>query len=380
MQRPPLFQANCFIYWKNHFETYVKSKDIDLWHIIVHGNYKATIKKEGKVEIIRYEKYEESHKNMISKNDEAKMTIDCAFARFNTIITSLKALDKSFSSRNYVRKFLRALPTKWRPKVKAIEESKDLSTLPLDELIGNLKVYEVVLEKDSEISKSKKEKYKLHALKARKVLSEEEASSSNSEDEEYAMAKDKEDKKEKEDHSKDDSKKEEICLMALDNNEVLSNTPYYSSSYLEDIASTSNVKTKKLSPKDDKMPTIEWASPVPSAREPWVLKAYDGKQRSLLILQVYRWRNKARLVAQGYNQQEGIDFNETYAPVARLESIRILLAYACAHDFKIFQTDVKSAFLNGFINEEVYVAQPPGFVNFEKPNHVFKLKKADPKL
>ncbi|GJU94468.1 retrovirus-related pol polyprotein from transposon TNT 1-94 [Tanacetum coccineum] len=87
-------------------------------------------------------------------------------------------------------------------------------------------------------------------------------------------------------------------------------------------------------------------------------------------------RNKARLVAQGYNQQEGIDFDETYAPVARLESIRILLAYVCALDFKLFQMDVKSAFLNGFINEEVYVAQPPGFIDFEKPDHVYKLKKA----
>ncbi|GJR07961.1 retrovirus-related pol polyprotein from transposon TNT 1-94 [Tanacetum coccineum] len=87
-------------------------------------------------------------------------------------------------------------------------------------------------------------------------------------------------------------------------------------------------------------------------------------------------RNKARLVAQGYNHQEGIDFDETYAPVARLESIRILIAYACAHDFKLFQMDVKSAFLNGFINEEVYVAQPLGFVDFENPNHVFKLKKS----
>ncbi|GJX33658.1 copia protein [Tanacetum coccineum] len=65
-------------------------------------------------------------------------------------------------------------------------------------------------------------------------------------------------------------------------------------------------------------------------------------------------RNKARLVAQGYNQQEGIDYDETYAPVARLESIRILLAYACALDFKLFQMDVKSAFLNGFINEEKF--------------------------
>ncbi|GJX03403.1 retrovirus-related pol polyprotein from transposon TNT 1-94 [Tanacetum coccineum] len=87
-------------------------------------------------------------------------------------------------------------------------------------------------------------------------------------------------------------------------------------------------------------------------------------------------RNKARLVVQGYNQQEGIDYDETYAPVARLESIRILLAYACALDFKLFQMDVKSAFFNGFISEEVYVAQPPGFIDFTKPNDVYRLKKA----
>nr|GEU64872.1 copia protein [Tanacetum cinerariifolium] len=87
-------------------------------------------------------------------------------------------------------------------------------------------------------------------------------------------------------------------------------------------------------------------------------------------------QNKAMLVAQGYNQQEGIDYDETYAPVARLKSIRILVAHACALDFKLFQMDVKSAFLNSFINEEVYVAQPPGFIDFEKPYHVYKLKKA----
>ncbi|GJW07915.1 retrovirus-related pol polyprotein from transposon TNT 1-94 [Tanacetum coccineum] len=87
-------------------------------------------------------------------------------------------------------------------------------------------------------------------------------------------------------------------------------------------------------------------------------------------------RNKARLVAQGYNQQEGIDYDETYAPVARLESIRILLAIACANDFKLYQMGVKSTFLNGLINEEVYVAQPSGFIDFQKPNYVKKLKKA----
>nr|GEX60540.1 UBN2 domain-containing protein [Tanacetum cinerariifolium] len=80
-------------------------------------------------------------------------TIECAFSRFNTIITSSKALDEYFSSHNHVGKFLRALPTKWSPKVTTIEESKDLSTLPLDGLTSNLKVYEVVIKKDSEASK-----------------------------------------------------------------------------------------------------------------------------------------------------------------------------------------------------------------------------------
>ena len=69
-------------------------------------------------------------------------------------------------------------------------------------------------------------------------------------------------------------------------------------------------------------------------------------------------RNKAELVAQGYTQVEGIDFEETFAPVARLEAIRITLAYASYKNFKLFQMDVKSAFLNGFIDEEVYVEQP----------------------
>jgi hypothetical protein len=76
-------------------------------------------------------------------------------------------------------------------------------------------------------------------------------------------------------------------------------------------------------------------------------------------------RNKARLVAKGYSQVEGLDFDETYAPVARIESIRILLAYATYHGFKLYQMDMKSAFLNGPIKEEVYVEQPPGFEDSE---------------
>ena len=87
-------------------------------------------------------------------------------------------------------------------------------------------------------------------------------------------------------------------------------------------------------------------------------------------------RNKARLVAKGFSQVEGLDFGETFAPVARLEVIRILLAYASHHEMKLYQMDVKSAFLNGFINELVYVDQPPGFEDPRYPNHVYRLSKA----
>ena len=80
-------------------------------------------------------------------------------------------------------------------------------------------------------------------------------------------------------------------------------------------------------------------------------------------------------MAQGYTQVEGLDFGGTYAPVARLEAIRILLAYACAHNIKLYQMDMKSAFINGYINELVYVEQPPSFEVEKKPNHVFKLRK-----
>ncbi|GJS93600.1 retrovirus-related pol polyprotein from transposon TNT 1-94 [Tanacetum coccineum] len=87
-------------------------------------------------------------------------------------------------------------------------------------------------------------------------------------------------------------------------------------------------------------------------------------------------KNKARLVARGYRQEEGIDFEESFAPVARLEAIRIFLAFAAHMNMVIYQMDVKTAFLNGNLREEVYVSQPDGFVDSDKPNHVYKLKKA----
>nr|GFB35924.1 serine/threonine protein kinase SRPK1 [Tanacetum cinerariifolium] len=115
-------------------------------------------------------------------------SIDNAFARFNTIITSLKALDEGFSSKNYVKKFLRALHLKWRAKVTTIKESKDLTLLSLAELIDNLKVYKVIIKKDSEIVKGKREQSSSLALKAKKDSSDEDNSTFDSEEEEYAMA------------------------------------------------------------------------------------------------------------------------------------------------------------------------------------------------
>ena len=87
-------------------------------------------------------------------------------------------------------------------------------------------------------------------------------------------------------------------------------------------------------------------------------------------------KNKARLVAQGYTQEEGIDYDEVYAPVARIEAIRLFLAYASFLGFTVYQMDVKSAFLYGEIGREVYVSQPPGFIDPLHPNKVYRVVKA----
>ncbi|GJR42960.1 hypothetical protein Tco_1311063 [Tanacetum coccineum] len=252
----------------------------DVWNslVITHQGNKQV--KDNKIDL-----FVQQYEQFIIFDDE---TIDCAFARFNTIVTFLKALDESFSSRNHVRKFLRALPTKWRPKVTTIEESKDLSTLLLGEL---------------------------------RVSSDEEVSCSDSDDEEYAMAvrdfkkffrrrgkfirqphddkktfrKAKEEKEGREErrcfkygdlnhfisdcpkHSyndkkafvggcwsdsekEDDSKKDEIYLMAHDTNEGLG--------FTEDKDSTSEAKTGKMGQESNKVPSEEPAHTVPSAMVP----------------------------------------------------------------------------------------------------------------
>nr|GFB57838.1 copia protein [Tanacetum cinerariifolium] len=101
----------------------------------------------------------------------------------------------------------------------------------------------------------------------------------------------------------------------------------------------------------------------------WIFK--NKKDESSLVI-----RNKARFVAVGYSQLEGIDYDETFAPVTRIKVIRLFLAYAAHKDFTVFQMDVKTTFLIGILKEEVYVGQPPGFVSKQYPDHVYALDKA----
>ncbi|GJU92664.1 retrovirus-related pol polyprotein from transposon TNT 1-94 [Tanacetum coccineum] len=164
---------------KEYERIYTCNTAKDIWKTLLITHQGNNQVKDNKIDLL-VQQYEQ----FVIFEDES---IDSAFARFNTIITSLKALDEGYSSKNYVRKFLRALHPKWRAKVTEIEESKDLTSLSLDELIGNLKVYEMIIKKYSEIVKAKVERKSL-ALKAKKESSDEECLTSGSEDEEYAMA------------------------------------------------------------------------------------------------------------------------------------------------------------------------------------------------
>ncbi|GJV62350.1 retrovirus-related pol polyprotein from transposon TNT 1-94 [Tanacetum coccineum] len=119
--------------------------------------------------------------------------------------------------------------------------------------------------------------------------------------------------------------------------------------------------------------------------EVWELVPHPDKVMVITLTWIYKvkldelggtLKNKARLVACGYRQEEGIDFEESFAPVARLDPIQIFLAYAAHMNMIVYQMDVKTAFLNGILCEEVYVSQPDGFVDQDNPNHVYKLKKA----
>ncbi|GJW57220.1 retrovirus-related pol polyprotein from transposon TNT 1-94 [Tanacetum coccineum] len=323
---------------------------------------------------------------------ERNESIDNAFARFNTIITSLKALDEGYSSKNYVRKFLRALHPKWRAKVTAIEESKDLTSLSLDELMKP-KVMRRSSKKISGnsqsnsgkeiscINKAKKELVmksvrllvvkRRHAMAVRdfmKVFKEKRCGDPN-----HLIGecpKPPKDKNQKAFVGGSWSDSGEVmmrrsktihCLVAHASSEA-------SRTSLNNVIGNLNQRTLRSQAQNQSnfycfISTIEPKNVNEAlGDESWIV-AMQEELNQLITNDVSelvplpknmkiigtKWvfrnkldengivsRNKARLVAQGYNQQEGIDYDETYAPVARLESIRILLAYACALDFKLF--------------------------------------------
>nr|GEX10792.1 retrovirus-related Pol polyprotein from transposon TNT 1-94 [Tanacetum cinerariifolium] len=114
------------------------------------------------------------------------------------------------------------------------------------------------------------------------------------------------------------------------------------------------------------VPTPDKISPITLK---WILKNKNDEENTVI-------RNKSRLVVRGYHQEEGIYFEESFAPVAIMEAIRIFLAYVAHKSFTVFQMDVKTAFLHGTLKEDMYVCQPEGFINADHPSHVYKLKKA----
>ncbi|GJY98455.1 retrovirus-related pol polyprotein from transposon TNT 1-94 [Tanacetum coccineum] len=350
MQRPPLFESDSFNYWKNRFETYVKSKDLDLWHVITNGDFQPIVQNPK---------------------------------------TNLKALDEDYSSKNYVRKFLRALHPKWREKVTTIEESKDLTSLSLDELIRNLKVHEMIIKKDSEISSRRVRAWWLRN-DFKKFYNRRGRFMRQPQNDTKTFQRSRDEKNDKSDRK---------CFRCGDSNHLIGECPkttkveqkrfcrrLFSEAYKACNGGTvifgSNLRGqicdnkcrvtfsehdskitkdgKVIEPKNvnEALGDESWIVVMQEelnqfiANDVWELVPQARNMTIIGTKWVFRnkldengivSRNKARLVAQGYNQQEGINYDETYALVARLESIRILLAYAYALDFKLFQMDVKSS-------------------------------------
>nr|GEZ13107.1 DUF4219 domain-containing protein/UBN2 domain-containing protein [Tanacetum cinerariifolium] len=326
----------------------------EIWKTLLITHQGNSQVKDNKINVL-VQQYEQ----FVISEDES---INSAFARFNTINTSLKALDEGYSSKNYVKNFLTFLHPKWRAKVTAIEESKDLTSLSIEELFKNLKVYKMIIKKDSKIVKAKVERKSL-ALKAKKESSDEECLTFRSKDEEYGMA--------VRDFKKLFKRRE---LLHVDLFSSFTVQSYVGNRYTLVIV--------------DDYSRYTWSRFLKDKTEAFdQFEIFSKKIQNQLgctivsIRTVYGREFDNEVKFREFCNANGITHNFTalrtpQSKVAGLESISILLAYACALDIKLFQMDVKSAVLDDFINEEVYVAQPPGFIDFEKTDHVYKLKKA----
>nr|GEV45781.1 retrovirus-related Pol polyprotein from transposon TNT 1-94 [Tanacetum cinerariifolium] len=410
-----------------------------------------------------------------------------------------RALDEGYSNKNYVRKFLRALHPKWRAKVMVIEESKDLTSLSLDELISNLKAKKESSDKECSTSGSEDEEYAMVVRDFKKFFKRKGRFVRQPQNDKKTFQRRRDDNNGKSDRKyfrcgnsnhrigeypkppkgknqraffggfwsdsgeEDNEKvKDEMFLVAHASSEVCSESSYFSdeNSSIDDLAldneydklckmslkiitknkrlkATRNSIENELRELKEKLSILKKNKGVDLDCAKCLrfnsFKASSSGTKEIKFVKAqkkassdggYSQNSKAYIVLNNHTEKVkeslNVTFDETPPPSktlplvdddldeeeaikpknmtiigtkwvfrnkldengivsrnkARLESIRILLAYACALDFKLFQIDVKVAFLNGLINEEVYVAQPPGFIDFEKPNHVYKLKKA----
>ncbi|KAH9649211.1 hypothetical protein KPL70_025897 [Citrus sinensis] len=519
--RPPFFDGKDYAYWKTRMRIYLQALDYEIWEVVCDGPFLPLTKNEFGEDIPKPSReWNELEKRKASLNSKAMNALFCAldkkefhrvsscesaneiwhklqvvyegtnqvkeskisrytrqyelfqmeqnesvysmYMRFTDIVNTLGALGKIFSNSEKVRKIISLLPKEWRPKRTAIEEAKNLNTLPLDDLIGSFISY----EEDLAIEKGHEEKKKSIALKASKYESDGESepddeelargsenSSRKPESEEISETSRTKGRRKSEEDSSDEEGLQEVSNLALmaiggddDLNEGLKkkknkwyldngcsrhmtrNYAWFSSftkienggevsfgdnskgkilgignvgdpsrgvttrsslrNTCEHVAFISQIEPKSFADAENDESWIMAMQEELNQFERnnvWELVPNPEHQSIIGTKWVFRnkmdesgvvVRNKARLVAQGYNQEEGIDFDETFAPVARLESIRMLLAYACHKDFILYQMDVKSTFLNGYIMEEIYMKQPPSFENEKFPDHVYKLSKA----
>nr|GFA60110.1 retrovirus-related Pol polyprotein from transposon TNT 1-94 [Tanacetum cinerariifolium] len=153
----------------------------------------------------------------------------------------------------------------------------------------------------------------------------------------------------------------------------VSNAMFDGNTFVNPFANPSTSAAESSSSQNFKRLDVWVLVPAPDNISPltlkWLFKNKHDEEQTVI-------RNKSRLVVRGYRQEERIDFKESFAPVARMEAIRIFLAYAAHKSFSVFQMDVKTAFLHGSLKEDVYVCQPKGFIDADHPSYVYKLKKA----
>ncbi|GJU69322.1 copia protein [Tanacetum coccineum] len=316
---------------------------------------------------------------MISKEE----SIDNGFARFNTIIISLKALDEDFSSKNYVRKCVRALHPKWRAKESSDEESLT-SDSEDEEYAMALKEFNKFFKRRGRFLRQPRDERKSFQRSRDDKNGKSERKCFRCEDLNHLIGKCPKSPRNNNQRAfiggmwsdsgedEEDKTKDETCLVAQTSNEICLGINLEPGEWIKDSGCLKHITVEEsLNVTFDETPPPPKTSPFEDD---------DLVEEEAIEL------NKTRPLGndvedKSLENNEIINVKESKSHplenvIARLESIRILLACACALYFKLFQMDVKSAFLNGFMNEEVYVEQPSGFIDFTKPNHVYRLKKA----